>query len=173
MVESTTVCHLSTDPGPHGWPGQMSEIQSYNSAEGPKVRVFFREHQSDCFSQICKYELPATSRVRLSYDVAPWGYHQILRFASQREVHIFRSAKMDYSDWGLICGPTRHLFWLMLSLDPINQPLALTINPGWLLIGAQGDIEGGYHKQFTRTSQTAAGLSMALSLHCDWPAGTH
>lgn len=85
--------------------------------------------------------LPATSRVSLSYDVAPWGYHQILRSPSQREVHMLRSVRMDYSDWGLICGPTRHLFWLMLSLAPITQPLALTINPGWLLIGAQGDIE--------------------------------
>lgn len=46
---------------------------------------------------------------------------------------------MAWNSWGLTYGPMLGLSWLMCSLAPISQPQALTINPGWLLIGTEGD----------------------------------
>ena len=51
--------------------------------------------------------------------------------------------KMDLNSCSRTYGPTLGLSWLMCSLAPINQPRAVTINLGWLLIGAEGDTGGG------------------------------
>ena len=46
--------------------------------------------------------------------------------------------RKDLKSSSLTYGPTLGLSWLMCSLAPISPPQALTINPGWLLIGAEG-----------------------------------
>lgn len=76
-----------------------------------------------------------TVRFELFIDLENHQTHLI----AWTEVCIVVRQKMDWNSWGLTCGPALGLSWLMCSLAPIRQPRALTINPGWLLIGTEGD----------------------------------
>ena len=62
-------------------------------------------------------------------------------FMSWSEVHVLRTGRGQTwtAEAKYVCGPARGYSWLMCSLAPINQPWALTINPGWLLIGTEGN----------------------------------